>query len=127
MIEITYHAAWRMSQRNLSQDDIDFVCRNGKRVYAAGVVAYCLTKRSCRSREETKDYDRLEGTVVLRCSKCGIVLTVYRNRRRGLKDHRSKTKYNRRVQSGTVILFPLEEVEEISDLQLLEKKIALHH
>jgi hypothetical protein len=33
---------------------------------------------------------------VLWCHEQALVTTVYRNRRRGLKDHRQKTRYNRK-------------------------------
>ena len=84
-----------MAQRNLSTADIAFVLAHGQKEHRAGVEAYFLGWRQLSGLADTRGVDRLEGTVVLRCPLTGEVVTVYRNRSRGLKDHRRKAKHNR--------------------------------
>ncbi|NTW03410.1 MAG: DUF4258 domain-containing protein [Oscillochloris sp.] len=84
-----------MAQRNLTTDDVAFVLEHGYKEYRAGVVAYVLGWRQLARLEDTRNVDRLEGSVILRNPQTGEVVTVYRNRCRGLKDHRRKSKYDR--------------------------------
>lgn len=84
-----------MAQRNLSSADIDFVLQHGREEHRAGVEAYFLGWRQLDGLANTRDVARLEGTVVLRNPLTGEVVTAYRNRSRGLKDHRRKSKHNR--------------------------------
>lgn len=89
------HARRRMAQRNLSSDDVKFVRQNGIKTYRAGVLVHFLGRRSFQKAAGDRRYDRLEGTTILSCPYCLCVLTAYRNRARGLKDHCRKTKYDR--------------------------------
>ncbi len=89
------HAYWRMAQRNLSSDDVRFVRQNGVKTYRAGVIVHFLGRRHFHNKAGDRDYAHLEGTTVLSCPYCMCILTAYRNRARGFKDHCRKTKYNR--------------------------------
>lgn len=93
---LTVHAEVRCAQRNLSYDEIQYVIQYGQQVNNAGTCEFFLGRndipRSDRARQRIA---QLEGTVVLVDMQTGVILTVYRNRKNGLKSHRKKTKYNR--------------------------------
>ncbi len=84
-----------MAQRNLSSDDVRFVRENGVKTYRAGVIVHFLGRRHFQNKDSDRAYAHLEGTTILSCPYCMCVLTAYRNRVRGLKDHCRKTKYDR--------------------------------
>jgi hypothetical protein len=88
---LTPHALRRMSQRNVTYEDVLFAIRHGKVEYRAGAILFFLGKRRIPSK--TSNAEHLEGIAVL--CKGRAIITVYRNRRSGLKDHRRKTKYDR--------------------------------
>lgn len=92
---LTNHARIRLSQRNLSLEDVAFVRQNGVRINRAGVSGYFLGTRHLRTHADARRYSHLVGTVVLCCPHCGCVLTAYRNRVAGNKGLRRKAKYNR--------------------------------
>jgi hypothetical protein len=101
MLYSTAHALHRQAQRNLSDDDVQFVLRNGRRVHCAGALHVFLGGRDIPADKElARRYARLEGTVlVLAHTADGLALvTAYRNRR-GLKAVRAKAKYDRRGQT----------------------------
>jgi hypothetical protein len=83
-----------MSRRNVSEDEVQLVINHGQKAHRAGAIVYFLGRRQLGSLEP--HYAHLEGTTVLWCPKRALVTTVYRNRRRGLKDHRRKPKFHRK-------------------------------
>lgn len=87
---LTQHAQLRMAQRNVSREDVLFVLQHGKVEYRAGAALYFMSKR--RIPMGIACTERLEGIAVL--CKGNQVITVYRNRKRALKDHRRKPKYD---------------------------------
>lgn len=93
----TDHAMHRQAQRNLSDRDIAFVMQYGRWIHCAGVVHVFLGQRDIpNDRDIQQQFGRLEGTtLVLNETRDSLVLiTAYRNRR-GYKQIRSKTKYDR--------------------------------
>lgn len=100
-VQYTFHALNRQAQRNLSDDDIRFVLRYGRRVHNAGALHVFLAWRDIPANKTlAQRYGRLEGTVLVLQNTAGewTLITAYRNRR-GLKAVRTKTKYDRRVTS----------------------------
>lgn len=91
---LTSHAIWRMNQRNMDGAEVKFIIQYGKKEYRAGAIIHFLGKRQIPT-QFAKEFGYLEGAVVLVSSVTGEVLTVYRNRRHGLKNHLRKTKYCR--------------------------------
>jgi hypothetical protein len=87
------HADQRAAQRNVSDDDVEFVLRFGHRMRRTGVIYYALREKDLPSDLPGSDpRRRLVGTTVMLC-KCGTtVITVYRNQRAFKRDKR-KTKY----------------------------------
>jgi hypothetical protein len=97
-VTYTGHANIRRAQRNLSPADIDFVYRHGCRIRAAGALHIFLGRRHLpNDRATLRQYARLEGTVLVleEAAQDATLITAYRNRR-GLKQIRAKTKYDRR-------------------------------
>lgn len=93
------HAALRMSQRNCSLGDIEYVLNHGQRVHSAGVTTYFLGRKDIpEGDQKIPDIARREGIAVLtKHLENGtlIVITVYRNRE-ALKTARQKPKYDSR-------------------------------
>lgn len=88
----SFHAGKRMAQRNLSLEDIDFVLDHGQRLHKAGAVFFFLGK--CDIPEIwRRRFERLEGTMLVMSNETNTLITVYRNRQKGLR--RAKRKANR--------------------------------
>jgi hypothetical protein len=99
MLYPTIHALHRQAQRNLSDDDIQFVMKHGRRIHCAGALHVFLGWRDIPSDKElARRYGRLEGTVLVLAQAADelVLVTAYRNRR-ALKAVRAKTKYDRRI------------------------------
>lgn len=98
--EISEHARVRCAQRNLAEDEIDFIIEHGNRVRRTGVI-FCQLRRC--DLPDTIDpahhYNRLVGSTVV-LSNCGCyVLTAYRDERAFRRDSR-KTKYRKDRHQG---------------------------
>ncbi|GAB4413044.1 MAG: hypothetical protein Kow00106_07810 [Anaerolineae bacterium] len=95
----TDHALERCAQRNLTEDDILLAVRYGEREFTAGGRVFFLGKRHIMRAGLPPCYDRLEGlTVHASKEKDGrlCIITVYRDRKNGLKKNRRKSKYDLR-------------------------------
>ena len=97
-LEFTDHAATRMAQRRLSEQDVWYVVHHGRRYRSAGVLHCFLGKRNIPADDRSDDkYARLEGTTVLLDSRLGQrVITVFRNRL-AMKTIQRKAKYYRKA------------------------------
>jgi hypothetical protein len=98
----TAHGSHRQAQRNLSDDDIAFVLRHGRRLHGAGALHVFLGARDIpNDKEAARRYSRLEGTTLIlaHAPDSLVLVTVYRNRR-GFKAARAKAKYDRRERPG---------------------------
>ena len=99
-----------MAQRNLSERDVEYVLNHGCRMYNGGVEFRFLRKRDIHPQDRS-EFERLEGTavVVSRHAKGALqrraqddayagtenasdVITVWRNRKHGLRHIRQKAK-----------------------------------
>lgn len=96
---LSHHAEWRMAQRNLSLEDILFVLDHGKRFYRAGAVFFYLRKCDI-PKERRRAFTRLEGTTVVISRDKALVLTVYRNRQKGLGRVKRKSERSRIPESS---------------------------
>jgi hypothetical protein len=88
------HAEKRMAQRNVSFEDIDFVLEFGRKLHKAGAVFIFLRKCDI-PRKERQVYERLEGTMVVLSRETNTIITVYRNRQKGLRRARRKSDRSR--------------------------------
>ena len=95
MKSMTAHAIRRASQRNLTQGDIAYVLKHGSKLYRAGACFYYLGGKDIPAKDKREDsIARLEGTTLVLDSDQETIVTVYRNRERGLKDIRKKRDYH---------------------------------
>ncbi len=107
-VAVTDHLRLRLAQRNLSEEDMDFVLAYGRWVRRAGACHVFLGRRDLAPyRELARRFARLEGTTLLLEYQEDLVtgITIFRNRR-GLKEIRKKTRYNR--QRSRVARVPLQ-------------------
>ncbi len=82
----TNHACQRMAQRNLSNQDLDFILMVGRRFHRAGVVLIHLCRKDIPARFlRHNQFARLEGTTLVLGRDAPILITVWRNRRGGLR------------------------------------------
>jgi hypothetical protein len=84
------HCRERMAQRNVSEDDVQYIVSRGACEYRTGVLCFTLPRRSIPA-EERSLHSSLESLVVL--VHDGYVITVYRNKR-PMRHVRRKAKYH---------------------------------
>ena len=88
------HAIRRAAQRNVSPKDIEYVLHHGSKFHRAGACFYYLGSKDIPSTDRREDeITRLEGTIVVLDPEQRMVVTIYRDRERGLKDIRKKRDY----------------------------------
>lgn len=88
------HASQRLAQRNLTWDDVHYVVQHGRQHHSGKALFVHLGKRDI-PEDDLRDsaIQRLEGTVLVLDPTTGEHLTTaYRNRRRGSKDIKRKSK-----------------------------------
>lgn len=92
---LTDHANLRSAQRNMCDDEIEFILKHGNRVRRTGVIFCQLRKIDLpNSLSGNNRMRRLVGSTVV-LSRCGEqVLTMYRDNRAFHKDTR-KTKFKK--------------------------------
>lgn len=91
---ISRHANQRLARRNLSMEDVDYVCAHGRRFHAGKALFFHLGRRDIPDIDMRVDrLRRLEGTVLVLDPATGLHLTTaYRNRRKGSRDIKRKSK-----------------------------------
>lgn len=91
---ITNHAARRLAQRNLDNDDVCYVAIHGRVHRAAHALFIHLGRRDIPAEDLRVDrIRRLEGTILVLDAREGSVLaTAYRNRRTGSRHIKRKLK-----------------------------------
>ncbi|WP_448543950.1 DUF4258 domain-containing protein [Roseiflexus sp.] len=97
MIAKSNHARVRQAQRNLTDDEVAFIMRHGRRIRSGGALHIFLGRRDIpNDRAIFQKYHHLEGATLVINDKgyTPVLITVYRNRR-ALRDIRRKQKYNR--------------------------------
>lgn len=95
MLDFSSHAVLRAAQRNLTVGEIGYVINYGKRFRKAGALIYYLRKRDIPDWDRSEaEWMRLAGTAVIMAKDGRRVITVWRNRRKGLKRIKRKPKYN---------------------------------
>jgi hypothetical protein len=94
MFTPTTHAISRSQQRGLTKDAIEYILHTGKPLRRSGVIFFYL--RDCDIPEGDKKYDfiaRLAGTAVVVAKENNSVITVWRDRDKGLKHIKQKPRY----------------------------------
>jgi hypothetical protein len=91
---LSLHASQRLAQRNLTWDDVHYVVEHGRVHHAGKALFVHLGRRDIPDADlKQSAIQRLEGTVLVLDPTTGEHLTTaYRNRRRGIKDIKRKSK-----------------------------------
>jgi len=84
----TTHAMLRCGQRGLSAADVEYVAARGT-FYCGNDADYIYLRNADIPTAERRTMSRLAGTAIV-LSKCGRVITVWRNQRNGLQKIRAK-------------------------------------
>ena len=95
MLELNVHALLRSAQRNVSDAEMQYVVKHGERFRKAGALIYYL--RRCDVPDEDQNDDewmRLVGTAIILSKDGRRVITIWRNRRSGLRHIKRKPKYS---------------------------------
>jgi hypothetical protein len=94
MKSMTAHAIKRAAQRNINSDDIVYVLKHGSKLHKAGACFYYLGGKDIPPTDRQEDeVSRLEGTTLVLDPEEKIIMTIYRNREKGLKEIRKKRNY----------------------------------
>ena len=95
MLQYTQHAATRSAQRGLSEDEIEYVYQFASRYHQGGALIYFLRRNDVPPPDRGRDYaHRLIGTALVCDPDSVVLLTAWRNRRKGLKRIRRKEEYH---------------------------------
>ena len=91
---ISRHAGQRLAQRNLTASDVEYVFRHGRVTHTGKAIFIHLGLRDIPIEDRRHSrLRRLEGTVLVLDPRSGRHLTTaYRNRRRGYRDIKRKSK-----------------------------------
>lgn len=99
MKAMTSHALKRAAQRNLNQEDLEYVLQYGSRLHKAGACFYYLAGKDIPQPDRREDeLTRLEGTTVVLDPTQQMIVTVYRNREKGFRSIRKKQDFSAVVQ-----------------------------
>ena len=95
-LNVTRHAGRRLAQRNLDYDDVQYVYAHGRRYHSGKAFFIHLGLRDIPAEHRRENrIRRLEGTVLVLDPVLGLHLTTaYRNRRRGSRDIKRKSKHS---------------------------------
>ncbi len=88
---MSYHSDMRSGQRSLSEEEIQYVLFFGKRHFCQGARLYSLRYKDLPPSDRRRDAcTRLVGACVVLSADRRTVITVWRNRKSGLKLLRKK-------------------------------------
>lgn len=91
MIQYATHSALRSAQRGLSVEDIEYVFLFGSRYHKGGALIYYLRRRDIPLPDLSRAWaTRLIGTALVFSKDGSTLITVWRNRRNGMKRIRKK-------------------------------------
>ncbi|MBK8799145.1 MAG: hypothetical protein IPM07_23835 [Anaerolineales bacterium] len=99
-LRLSAHAWLRIHQRGLSPEDVALVLRYGRRFFAADAEIYFLGDRDLPCAEE-RNAGRLRGVGVILSQAQPNVITVWRNRRHGMRTIRRKLAAGPPLRSGS--------------------------
>lgn len=93
-ITFTHHARLRMAQRNVSLTQIWFILEHGHCYHRAGVVLVHLRRKDIPADHLANSHIAcLEGTTVVLNRQGTIVMTVWRNRNKGMRHITRKPRF----------------------------------
>ena len=94
-VTTTEHARRRMAQRNVSIEQVWFILEHGLEVHRAGAILVTLRRKDIPELFRSKDeFTRLDGATVVLSREAPTIMTIWRNRRHGLRHIRAKPRYS---------------------------------
>lgn len=91
----TNHARQRMAQRNVSDRQISFILEHGEEIHCAGARFVHLRRKDIpQPFRKVDDFAQLIGSTVVLSIADPVIMTVWRNRRHGLRHIRHKPRYS---------------------------------
>jgi hypothetical protein len=85
------HSDVRASQRSLTEEEIDYILYFGKRHFCQGALLYYLRFKDLPVSDRRRDtFTHLVGSCVVLSADRRTVITVWRNRKNGMKLLRKK-------------------------------------
>lgn len=94
-LPLTHHARLRMAQRNVSPAQLSFILEHGQEAHCAGAILVTLRRKDIPAElQKQNEFACLEGVTVVLSREEPVVMTVWRNRRQGLRHIRDKPRYN---------------------------------
>lgn len=95
MAEFTPHAKYRACQRHLSEDAVSYIIQYGQRFNKAGAQIFYLRLADLPACDQAVDERvKLVGSAVILNRDGELILTVWRNRRSGLRHIKRKPEYD---------------------------------
>lgn len=95
MLPMSEHSMVRAAQRSLSQDELEYVLTWGQVIHKAGAVFCYLREKDIPPQDwHNQRWHKIAGTAVVQARDSEAVITVWRNRKAGLKNIRRKVKYD---------------------------------
>ena len=95
MIQYTNHATVRSAQRGLSDEEIEYVFQFATRYHRGRALIYFMRNQDLPAADRCWDWAiHLVGTALIFDKDGNTLLTVWRNRRNGLKLIRRKEPYH---------------------------------
>ena len=91
-IILTHHARLRMAQRNVSTNQVWFILAHGHRCHRAGVIHVHLRRKDIPA-DAKRQFACLEGTTVVLNREGTAVMTVWRNREKGMRHISRKPRF----------------------------------
>jgi hypothetical protein len=93
MTWLSNHARLRMAQRNLTLEEINYVKCYGVKVNRAGALIHYLRKRDVPEWDLlAPKWARLIGTAVIQTKDGRLVITAWRDKKKGLRKIKKKPK-----------------------------------
>ncbi len=94
----TDHSKWQAARRGLSHDELEYILFFASKYHRAGALIFYLKQADLPASDQRRDFAcRLVGTAVVMGRDQRTIITVWRNRRKGLKHIRCKqdrTRFN---------------------------------
>lgn len=93
-LDITEHARKRMAQRNVSENEVSFILEHGQMTHCAGaILVTCRRKDIPKNKLVLDEFRRLDGVTIVMSRENSAIMTVWRNRKQGLRHIRHKPRY----------------------------------
>lgn len=94
-VALTAHAQLRMCQRNVTNEQLSFILRHGQQHHCAGAILVTLRRKDIpKNHAAQSKFTYLEGTTIVLSRDAPTVLTIWRNKGKGLQHIRHKPRYS---------------------------------